>query len=161
VLTIRPRRRGPHAKAQQRRRELFWFKLELILEGARRHGRPFGITRFRFAQSEDAERFVAAAPDWVRMCDAIGAIANSVLVAWDDADRDAVEIAATRLLESVPYGALHRASVAFPSDGLTVSALMEALDTAGEGDHRAEGAAPPLEVDSPPSGQPQLWRRAC
>lgn len=119
-LAILPSRRGPVST--------FWLKLDLIVEGARRHARPFGITRFCFADTEQASLFHSHARDRVRACDAIEAIGNEVLVAWDDTDREATRHAVERLLRTaVPVGDVEIATVAFPDDGFTVPALLSSV----------------------------------
>jgi hypothetical protein len=138
VLTIRTR--GATAKAQRRDLDLFWLKLELTFEGARRHARPFVFTKFCLTQSDLTAPFLAESRERVRVGDAIGAMADAVIIAWDNTDRDHAVKAAARLLRSSgPDCDVHVASVAFPEDGFTVSGLMAALHKAEESVHRPGG----------------------
>ena len=125
---IRPRLPGAAAKHDRQQLEVFWFKLELLLEGARRHARPFGLTRFCFATPHERALFVVENRARVRACDAIGEIADAAVVAWDDADRELAQTAATRLQRSTAScRPVDVTTASFPDDGLTISALISAL----------------------------------
>jgi hypothetical protein len=151
MLTIRTRLTGSASTTDRQQIEVFWFKLELLLEGARRHARPFGLTRFGFTRSHDSALFLAENRERVRACDAIVEIADAVIVAWEDADRDIAGTAASRLLLSTTTCCpVDVTTAAFPENGLTISALFAALQEADEPVHRLRrpaglrAATPPL-----------------
>lgn len=128
MLTLRPRLHGAAESIHRQQLEIFWLKLELLLEGARRHARPFGLTGFNFEDPHDNAMFVAENRGRIRTCDAIGETNGGVLVAWDEAGRDLAEAAAERLVRSTATcRPIEVATAVFPDDGLTISALIEAL----------------------------------
>lgn len=152
---MRTRLPGAAAKHDREQLEVFWFKLELLLEGARRHARPFGLTRFCFATPHERALFVAENRGRVRACDAIGEIADAAVVAWDDADRDLAQTAATRLQRSTATcSPVDVTTASFPDDGLTISALISALREPDERVHRLDGNA-----GTRPTGRRSAWDR--
>jgi len=161
VLTLRTRLPGATAKARRRDPDLFWLKLELTLEGARRHARPFVLAKFCLTQSDLTAPFLVESLERVRICDAIGTMSDAVIVAWDTTDRDHAAKAAARLLRSSrPDCDVHVASVAFPEDGLTVSGLMAALDKAEESVYRP-GDPPSPQGGTQPREVARDGERAC
>ena len=144
MLTIRTRLTGSVPKADRQHLETFWFKLELLLEGARRHPSSFGLTRFCFSTSHETALFMAENRSRVRACDAIGQIGDAVVVAWDHADRDLARTAATRLMRSTATcRPVDVTTAAYPDDGLTISALIAALRDSDERVHRLDNNALP------------------
>jgi hypothetical protein len=142
MLTIRSRLTGSMPKSERLHLETFWFKLELLLEGARRHASPFGLTRFCFPTSRERTLFVAENRARVRACDAIGQVGDAVVVAWDHADRELARTAAARLLRSTATCRPDQVTTAaFPDDGLTISALISSLHDADGRVHRLDSTA--------------------
>jgi hypothetical protein len=136
---IRSRLSSSISRSERQHLETFWFKLELLLEGARRHATPFGLTRFCFPTAHETALLVAENRTRVRACDAIGHIADDVVVAWDHADRDLARTATTRLLRSTATcRPIEVTTAAFPDDGLTISALLAALADSDERVHRLD-----------------------
>ena len=99
------------------------------LERARRHERSFSLTRFVVSGAIDGSAVLDA--DWfdVRACDAAASVAGHPTVLWSESDGLAASSAIRRLGSQFPPGVeLATRTVVFPTDGLSVDALIEALD---------------------------------
>jgi hypothetical protein len=150
VLTVRDRLSVRTTRTKRRELDVFLLKLQLILEGSRRHQRPFVLTRFGFARPTFTPAFVVESRERVRVCDAMGSHADAAIVAWDNTDRTAATIAADRLVRATrPDCDVHVTSVAFPDDGLTIPALLAALPDAEEIVYRRDGDTFPHTYDRP------------
>jgi hypothetical protein len=137
LVRMRRARRGIDTGAVPLSGPMFDLKFALTLERSRRCERPFAISRFVAGDGVGGrawtEWFVAAAARHVRTCDAVGLVDGHPVVVWDESDRPGAGVAAKRLAEAVGIDAEVAATVVFPDDGYTPSALFRALDASHVG----------------------------
>ncbi len=125
----------------------FDIKFELTLEGARRHERTFSISKFSFANHDEATRAMHICRRMVRTCDAARLDGQEVVVVWDSTDHEGGREAARRLVGRFDAAdACRVATVSYPQSGYTVEALLAALATAPADDVVLDGSVTDLSA---------------
>lgn len=107
----------------------FRLMLELELERARRHERPFSLSRFDFGGDVESAAEIMSRLGGTRICDA-GVVANGeATILWSETAKESAANAIDRLVSVLPDGSrVAVRTVEFPDDGLSLVSLLSALD---------------------------------
>lgn len=103
-------------------------RLDLEIERARRHERPFAMTRFgREGGPSEADASLTAVVSRIRACDIAIEVDGTIVVVWAETGHAGLERVIRRVTETSGGALVELNSVVFPDAALTRSALLGQL----------------------------------